>query len=389
MNLMEKYILDNKLQKEDYKCPYCNNNKTFKGSFDGFTNTCNDKKCISKMYTETKRKQYKENLNINVNEFVIHILNNLDFYKNKIIEGKQYMDTFLKQLIPYRPQYNFKKYLQKMTRNDDRLKFSSKCKYCGNIYYYFMLDDRKNICNKRNCNIRKSNDLKFGWNQINKNVEDVKIEILNLLNEGKKVNYVQNYIKKYFKDHNELSEKLKFFSFYNDSFRITINNEMFSFGKKTDMFERFLKYYNYDKKDFYLKYLNEGEHYSYCKSCNKLLLHSINSNSNKTFCSSECYWEMKRKHPELYFSEERNKKQSETMKRKIANGEFTPCITNTWTHWTNIYKGKKFRSFYELIFHILHPSFLYEYTRIKYRKPDKSISNYILDFTDTKRKNYI
>lgn len=78
---------------------------------------------------------------------------------------------------------------------------------------------------------------------------------------------------------------------------------------------------------------------------------------------------------------------SETMKRKIANGEFSPCITNSRTHWTavSILNGviKKFRSSWEACFYISNPNLEYETVRIPYfNHITQDVRTYIADFFD-------
>lgn len=77
---------------------------------------------------------------------------------------------------------------------------------------------------------------------------------------------------------------------------------------------------------------------------------------------------------------------SKIMKDKIRNGEFTPCITNTWTHWTATatVNGKlhKFRSSWEACFWICNQHLSYETLRIQYEKNGKRYT-YIADFYDT------
>ena len=55
-------------------------------------------------------------------------------------------------------------------------------------------------------------------------------------------------------------------------------------------------------------------------------------------------------------SEESKIKQSKTMKSKIKNGDFTPQITNSWTHHNNkfVYNHINFRSSWELLFYLLN-----------------------------------
>jgi hypothetical protein len=80
--------------------------------------------------------------------------------------------------------------------------------------------------------------------------------------------------------------------------------------------------------------------------------------------------------------EESKIKQSETMKRKIRNNEFTPNITNSWTKWDSVICidgiTKKFRSSWEACFWFCNQHLLFENIRI----PSSSGKVYINDFFD-------
>ncbi len=73
------------------------------------------------------------------------------------------------------------------------------------------------------------------------------------------------------------------------------------------------------------------------------------------------------------------------MKEKIASGEFTPNITNSWTHKRIEVNGKKFRSAWEGVFHLLNPKLDYETIRIPYVYNENKHS-YIIDFIDENKK---
>ncbi len=80
-------------------------------------------------------------------------------------------------------------------------------------------------------------------------------------------------------------------------------------------------------------------------------------------------------------------KQSMTMKKKIANGEFTPNITNTWTNWNAIIQldnsnSKKFRSSWEACFWYSNQHLEYETMRIPYLSEKSEPHVYIADFYD-------
>ena len=74
-------------------------------------------------------------------------------------------------------------------------------------------------------------------------------------------------------------------------------------------------------------------------------------------------------------------KSGNTLKIKIQNGEFTPPITNTWTHWNACIlldnKTFKFRSSWEACFWFCNQHLKYESIRIKGKN-----KTYISDFYD-------
>lgn len=107
------------------------------------------------------------------------------------------------------------------------------------------------------------------------------------------------------------------------------------------------------------------------------------SNSNKITHSSK---EFREKHKETYKNS--RIKQSNTIKKKIASGEFTPPITNSWTRWEAFAvknnKKKHFRSSWEAAFWLI-TDFEYEKIRIPYVLNGKN-KIYITDFVDEKQK---
>jgi hypothetical protein len=82
----------------------------------------------------------------------------------------------------------------------------------------------------------------------------------------------------------------------------------------------------------------------------------------------------------------RGEKISLTMKRKIAEGTYTPKITNSFTHWDAIIDTgseiKKFRSSWEACIWYSNQTWQYEKIRIKYIGGDGKEHVYIVDFFD-------
>lgn len=80
---------------------------------------------------------------------------------------------------------------------------------------------------------------------------------------------------------------------------------------------------------------------------------------------------------------------SAAIKKNIANGRFTPCVTNSWCHSKTPVKITRnneeiivnLRSSWEAFFQIKNPHLLYEKLRIPY-KINGNFRSYILDFVD-------
>jgi hypothetical protein len=78
-------------------------------------------------------------------------------------------------------------------------------------------------------------------------------------------------------------------------------------------------------------------------------------------------------------------KHSASIKKRISDGSFTPCITNSWaSSRCKIYAdGKFYRSTWEAVFHILNPMCEYEKIRIPYISPiDNKEHIYMVDFVN-------
>ncbi len=141
--------------------------------------------------------------------------------------------------------------------------------------------------------------------------------------------------------------------------------------------------------------------YNTCK--NKRIFETIRSEKiddcYTTFCSKECLYKWRSDNMSgdknavhrtpLETLKKVREKQSEQMKEKIRNGSFTPCITNTWTHYESkiVLNGvtKHFRSSWESFFYLVNPHLDYEKIRIPYKK-GKNTHIYIVDFHDGENK---
>lgn len=124
--------------------------------------------------------------------------------------------------------------------------------------------------------------------------------------------------------------------------------------------------------------LNNGKEWHTLETIEKIKQSNIITHNSKEF---------KEKYKKTY--EMAHKKISNTMKEKILMGEFTPCITNSWTNWRTYVEMngivKKFRSNWDAAFWILNKNLKYENIRIKY-EIDGEWHSYIVDFSDTDGK---
>lgn len=92
-----------------------------------------------------------------------------------------------------------------------------------------------------------------------------------------------------------------------------------------------------------------------------------------------------------HLSDEQREKQSIAMIKLIKDGKFTPPINNNFTHWEAAYIDKnnvnrKYRSSWELCFHICNPQTIYEKIRIPYIDEKNKERIYVADFYDEKLK---
>jgi hypothetical protein len=80
------------------------------------------------------------------------------------------------------------------------------------------------------------------------------------------------------------------------------------------------------------------------------------------------------------------KKRSDSMKKLIVSGKFTPCVTNSWCKSRVIINNIPFRSSWEAAFYILNERIKYEKVRIPYLNESGIQKIYIVDFVDTLNK---
>lgn len=152
-----------------------------------------------------------------------------------------------------------------------------------------------------------------------------------------------------------------------------------------------------DNSEELYDYLNESDTICKCDGCNNKRKYKNFCEGYNDFCSIECnnkwlsYSRMGDNNPCHKMTEitkiKSIKKQSESIKKKILSGEFTPNITNSWCKSKHkIFIKEKcvsVRSSWEAYFYVLNDNLLYEKLRIPYYDEGK-LKTYIVDFIDDK-----
>lgn len=151
----------------------------------------------------------------------------------------------------------------------------------------------------------------------------------------------------------------------------------------------------------FLKNINEECKIPECKGIRKFkgFRTSRTEHGFNLYCSKECEFKARsirqkgtnntchRMSPDSF--ESMCRKNSEIMKSKIKNGDFTPCITNSWSgskiELEMAGRIHKYRSTWEAFFHICNQHLEYEKIRIPYLYKEKN-HNYIVDFVDFEKK---
>lgn len=173
------------------------------------------------------------------------------------------------------------------------------------------------------------------------------------------------------------------------------SKKMYKIWNREDRSHRKSKIYNGECLGCKNKFTTKDKDKKYCsQSCftkhnNKkqsieTILKRVESNK-KTTGTDE--YKIKRKENKKIIAA--NKVISEKIKKRILDGEFTPCITNSWTKWKSFVniddKVKKFRSNWEAAFWLLNNDVSYETVRIPYTIENEH-HTYIVDFEDKKNK---
>lgn len=349
--------------KEIPKCKFCGNNRKLCSISKGFADTCGDNKCIHKNFLINNN----EIKNKNRIEYDNYLKDNLEFYRNVNIP---FMDPYDNCIVKTHKQFCLKSASSLNILTEKR-----KCIFCKKDYDYNKFKYNKCFC--KSC--FKGHNYKYL--EVYKNYSEIDFEIFKL-----------NLRKKKFTNDNllELNKKYNTEQLY----KLLTNNGIIYNGLflqracSKDNY-RYL-YNNIIEDDMYGICQNCGKKYiKYDKVIEDVKLSKVQIGANYSCGNKECYWNC----IALYeYSEEAKIKQSKSLKERIKNGEYTPCVTNSWTHSRIfILDNIKFRSSWDFLFYLIckdkNIKIEYEKIRIPYYDIELKINRiYIADFYDPKNK---
>ena len=341
-SMEEAYLNENSI-KTVPKCPECQRERIFKSFFKGYQATCGSNDCRYKNGTSKTLKRIKDTKE----------------YNNQVI---------ISNCLICNSSIKRKRNSKQITSNICNTEFCQKHKRYGCF-------DEKIII-----------DFKTDFIYLNDLVYRLKAEF-NSNNKIRKILY-RNLLRKNISDPKLFLHDIAIRNVIKLNISDLIKIEGIYFNKNDKYFDNTIKkYFQDDFLEIASKYFPDS--INQCKICkneylNKTLIDNRLFSSENT-CSLRCY----RKNYKQFVTEERKAKQSNALKRKIASGQFIPNITNSWTslkaYYVSCENEHKYRSIFELVFHILNPTLQYESNVIPYSYKNKN-RNYIIDFTDNKNK---
>jgi hypothetical protein len=298
-----------------------------------------------------------------------------------------------------------KKHFSKAVSGQNKIKYKEKkCIICSNEFISNEKDKRP-ICNDSKCNLIKKSflflkeendiitkDVMSNKSTLNKAVYNLRLKYKNILSVGRiiKRNLILNGYTLSYKD---FLKRNYLYHLLNENYEINdfvlTKDEKYYINFK---FTYITKLINDLYGDSLIEYLTKfyPDNVKTCEICNSFyMIKSIpyykKKNTSLYTCSIKCY----RLNYKRYVTPERKIKQSNTLKRKIASGEFTPCVTNSWakSRCEVIIDNKTItcRSSWDAYFQIHNPTLKYEFIRIPYISNNKKHS-YIVDFVDLDKK---
>ena len=382
-------------------CEVCDNRKIYMCFSKGYE--CKDRSCSltrTVMGMHAHRGQ-------NVDEYVKFIKENIEYYR-KHCHDKNVINPYTNKST--RNQTLIASVSNTLASQKNLLFYKDICPYCSNEYDEHYMKRTKGYCGSRSC---RSIKRRYSLN----NVIYVTENVTTFLDGVRECNVSKIDLFEFVRgfDFKSIDKKL-FLKKFDDVSKqydiVTVENAKILYRYKHDMGKiqfveydnvcflsiskvekpHFKQYFRLDTDDIKSEYFDNPEYFSPCVICNKTNQHKQHFSNTllSRFCSVECYRislrDTETYHPALFQTEDRRKTHSELIKKRILDGKFTPCVTNSWCKsriYVNLPNDRIYpcRSSWEAVFAIANPHLEYEKIRIPYYKEDV-LAIYIVDFVD-------
>lgn len=336
-------------------CPHCGIETKFNGFMKGFDKVCKTVDCY-KTFVE----------------------NNLDYYES-VLHAPQYTDPY--DGILYKRSFSKIYYAKTKTIYDRQI--TKNCIVCNEL---FAPKDHNSVTCSNECRykqigitrkktITKSHVSNYGqlFEDFDLTNDDHVRKANHLIYEAGSTKCLPCFIRG---KHILLANPSRRFHYYSKEFDLHFykasKNSLYLHLNNDESYEEYHKKHHYDLC------------FRQCLACKKDIFHKDVFGRvfhHGKYCCHECYYEGVRLGQRAPASPEHRLKMSNTMKEKIASGEFTPCVTNTWTHNRIEVDGVKYRSSWDAAFGVLNTNYEYEKLRIPYVF-DGETRTYIVDYVN-------
>jgi hypothetical protein len=424
-SIEEAHIKINNLSDDEIKCPYCSYRKKFISFEKGFMLSCGSSECKLKATKVVNGNIGRNKIKGFIEGYDEFVSMNVDFYKENWSE--RCVDIFDGENCEKNLRVSMLRKLKNHDLHSEPWIYEKECPICGNIFMCSYFDISGETCNSKPCvssyytyknhTNNKSEDyenflLRFG--DIPSNLIDLSEKFCNwYIKNGDDYLFMKTLLFRegIHRKYEKFFDFVKFMKFKKKYSKIFFDKYLgfYILLKQTKQYfnNEYLRSLHNRKrvdKDNYLKSFDVK--YCNCIACNKefstfqpfTLDDDLNfkffDKKSKLVCSRKCYFEILKDNKPEYFgspSAEERERASKLMRLRILNGEFTPCVTNSWckSRFNVPYKGDiiPVRSSWEAVFLMCYAGHLkYETVRLSYFDDNGRNKIYLVDFVDEDNK---
>lgn len=380
---------------ESPKCKFCGDDAEFIGFSKGYLKRCSSDICKNKTVTDANRKIAINKKKYENKEYVKFIYKNLCFYRDLLNKNEPYFDTFFGENVS-NPICFIGCKAKLKNFEEERIcvitgeKFKINVLKEDNIVNYFVGSSKKSrhyrkfTIDEIMYLLKKKHEFEIT------NSYEVKSKIYSNMNSSHKKRFIcdDKETVKYIND--IIRNRILFFHGYSCKSG-SIKPKLFNLSTQLPKDVLKINYNNLFGCCCICGKEYEINHVYYDLNLNEYFLKKV---GGKYTCSRDCYFKILENKNNFYsYPEEVKIKQSEDLKRKIENGEWTPNTTNSWCKSRVSTKDNKnhFRSTWEAVFYVYmkyenNINLTFENIRIPYLDYNNKKRVYLVDFEDKNNK---